>query len=84
MTMCGLSKQLVGPGRLPPFITFVGFRAILYLNFDTDVSHIGVLINCNTATFLTGSALIPLGLTWWQAVICESSSSQLFGRHQRI
>lgn len=30
----------------------------------------GLLINCNIATFLTGSALIPLGLTWWQAIIC--------------
>ncbi|KAH7153467.1 NCS1 nucleoside transporter family protein [Dactylonectria macrodidyma] len=29
-----------------------------------------LLINCNIATFLTGSALIPLGLTWWQAIIC--------------
>ncbi|KAF7585301.1 hypothetical protein BBP40_011297 [Aspergillus hancockii] len=28
-----------------------------------------LLINCNIATFLTGSALIPLGLTWWQAII---------------
>ncbi|KAL6863604.1 permease for cytosine/purines, uracil, thiamine, allantoin domain-containing protein [Trichoderma novae-zelandiae] len=27
-----------------------------------------LLINCNIATFLTGSALIPLGLNWWQAV----------------
>ncbi|KAK7417789.1 hypothetical protein QQZ08_011485 [Neonectria magnoliae] len=29
-----------------------------------------LLINCNIATYLTGSALIPLGLTWWQAIIC--------------
>lgn len=29
----------------------------------------GLLINCNIATFLTGSALIPLGLNWWQAII---------------
>ncbi|KAM0083670.1 hypothetical protein ACKRZS_004122 [Fusarium odoratissimum] len=28
-----------------------------------------LLINCNIATYLTGSALIPLGLTWWQAII---------------
>lgn len=28
-----------------------------------------MLINCNIATFLTGSALIPLGLNWWQAII---------------
>ncbi|QYT05374.1 hypothetical protein H0G86_012267 [Trichoderma simmonsii] len=28
-----------------------------------------LLINCNIATFLTGSALIPLGLNWWQAII---------------
>ncbi|KJK82723.1 hypothetical protein H634G_01860 [Metarhizium anisopliae BRIP 53293] len=28
-----------------------------------------LLINCNLSTFLTGSALIPLGLTWWQAII---------------
>uniref|UniRef100_A0A8H7NHT0 Uracil permease n=1 Tax=Bionectria ochroleuca TaxID=29856 RepID=A0A8H7NHT0_BIOOC len=28
-----------------------------------------LLVNCNIATFLTGSALIPLGLTWWQAII---------------
>lgn len=27
------------------------------------------MINCNIATYLTGSALIPLGLTWWQAII---------------
>lgn len=31
----------------------------------------GLLINCNITTYLTGSALIPLGLTWWQAFICE-------------
>ncbi|KAK9776186.1 putative NCS1 nucleoside transporter family protein [Seiridium cardinale] len=29
-----------------------------------------LLINCSIASYLTGSALIPLGLTWWQAVIC--------------
>ena len=29
----------------------------------------GLLINCNIATFLTGSSLIPLGLNWWQAII---------------
>ncbi|KAK8144861.1 hypothetical protein G3M48_005224 [Beauveria asiatica] len=29
-----------------------------------------LVINCNTTTFITGSALIPLGLSWWQAVIC--------------
>ncbi|POR39391.1 Chaperonin [Tolypocladium paradoxum] len=29
----------------------------------------GLLTNCNISTFLTGSALIPLGLTWWQAII---------------
>lgn len=30
---------------------------------------IGLLSNCNITTYLTGSALIPLGLTWWQAFI---------------
>ncbi|OLN87315.1 Uracil permease 2 [Colletotrichum chlorophyti] len=29
-----------------------------------------LLVNCNITTYLTGSALIPLGLTWWQAFIC--------------
>ncbi len=29
-----------------------------------------LLINASIATYLTGSALIPLGLTWWQAIIC--------------
>ncbi|KAF3764076.1 NCS1 nucleoside transporter family protein [Cryphonectria parasitica EP155] len=29
-----------------------------------------LLINTNISTYLTGSALIPLGLTWWQAFIC--------------
>ncbi|RDW82878.1 NCS1 nucleoside transporter family protein-2 [Coleophoma crateriformis] len=29
-----------------------------------------ILINANISTYLTGSALIPLGLNWWQAVIC--------------
>ncbi|KAL6233633.1 hypothetical protein BDW75DRAFT_251916 [Aspergillus navahoensis] len=28
-----------------------------------------LLINCSIATYLTGSSLIPLGLTWWQAII---------------
>ncbi|KAF4448576.1 hypothetical protein F53441_8053 [Fusarium austroafricanum] len=28
-----------------------------------------LLINCTIAAYLTGSALIPLGLTWWQAII---------------
>ncbi|OAA35742.1 NCS1 nucleoside transporter [Beauveria brongniartii RCEF 3172] len=32
----------------------------------------GLVINCNTTTFITGSALIPLGLSWWQAVICNA------------
>ncbi|KAH9227663.1 hypothetical protein K456DRAFT_1775036 [Colletotrichum gloeosporioides 23] len=29
-----------------------------------------LLVNCNITTYLTGSALIPLGLIWWQAFIC--------------
>ncbi|OIW25708.1 NCS1 nucleoside transporter family protein [Coniochaeta ligniaria NRRL 30616] len=29
-----------------------------------------LLVNTNISTYLTGSALIPLGLTWWQALIC--------------
>lgn len=29
-----------------------------------------LLTNTNISTYLTGSSLIPLGLTWWQAVIC--------------
>lgn len=37
----------------------------------------GLVINCNTTTFITGSALIPLGLSWWQAVICAYSSYHL-------
>ncbi|KAL4911463.1 hypothetical protein BDW74DRAFT_184788 [Aspergillus multicolor] len=28
-----------------------------------------LLINCNISSYLTGSSLIPLGLTWWQAII---------------
>ncbi|KGQ06715.1 Allantoin permease [Beauveria bassiana D1-5] len=36
-----------------------------------------LVINCNTTTFITGSALIPLGLSWWQAVICAYSSYHL-------
>ncbi|RDW93374.1 nucleobase cation symporter-1 family protein [Aspergillus mulundensis] len=28
-----------------------------------------LLINCNISSYLTGSSLIPLGLTWWQAFI---------------
>ncbi|EED18301.1 allantoin permease, putative [Talaromyces stipitatus ATCC 10500] len=28
-----------------------------------------VLINCNISTYMTGSSLIPLGLSWWQAII---------------
>lgn len=36
----------------------------------TDYFHgIGVLINCNISTYMTGSSLIPLGLSWWQAII---------------
>ncbi|KAL1849932.1 hypothetical protein VTK73DRAFT_9780 [Phialemonium thermophilum] len=29
-----------------------------------------LLTNTNISTYLTGSSLIPLGLTWWQALIC--------------
>lgn len=29
-----------------------------------------LLVNFSIASYLTGSALIPLGLTWWQAIIC--------------
>lgn len=42
---------------------------IVHLDFDLTDWRQGLLINCNIATFLTGSALIPLGLTWWQAII---------------
>ncbi|KAI1205191.1 NCS1 nucleoside transporter family protein [Annulohypoxylon truncatum] len=28
-----------------------------------------LLVNFSIATYLTGSALIPLGLTWWQAIV---------------
>lgn len=31
--------------------------------------NLGVLINCNISTYMTGSSLIPLGLSWWQAII---------------
>ncbi|KAH6648198.1 permease for cytosine/purines, uracil, thiamine, allantoin-domain-containing protein [Truncatella angustata] len=31
-----------------------------------------LLCNCSIAAYLTGSALIPLGLTWWQAIICKN------------
>jgi hypothetical protein len=30
---------------------------------------LGILINSNISTYLTGSSLIALGLTWWQAII---------------
>jgi NCS1 family nucleobase:cation symporter-1 len=30
---------------------------------------IGVLVNSNISTYMTGSSLIALGLTWWQAII---------------
>ncbi|KAM4066228.1 purine-cytosine permease family protein [Hirsutella rhossiliensis] len=36
-----------------------------------------LLINCTIATFLTGSSLIPLGLTWWQAIISISIGNLL-------
>ncbi|KAK8034103.1 hypothetical protein PG993_009098 [Apiospora rasikravindrae] len=32
-------------------------------------SNSWLLTNINISTYLTGSALIPLGLTWWQAII---------------
>jgi NCS1 family nucleobase:cation symporter-1 len=65
------------------FCTFqaMGCNSIFSILTLTFLIILGVLINCNTATFLTGSALIPLGLTWWQAIICESSSCQLFVRY---
>ncbi|KAK8113350.1 NCS1 nucleoside transporter family protein [Apiospora sp. TS-2023a] len=33
-------------------------------------SNSWLLTNINISTYLTGSALIPLGLTWWQAIVC--------------
>ncbi|KAK8003317.1 hypothetical protein PG989_003036 [Apiospora arundinis] len=33
-------------------------------------SNSWLLTNINISTYLTGSALIPLGLMWWQAIIC--------------
>lgn len=30
----------------------------------------GVLVNSNISTYITGSSLIALGLSWWQAIIC--------------
>jgi nucleobase:cation symporter-1, NCS1 family len=35
-----------------------------------EFNNYWLLINSNISTYLTGSALIPLGLTWWQAIIC--------------
>jgi NCS1 family nucleobase:cation symporter-1 len=29
----------------------------------------GVLVNSNISSYMTGSSLIALGLTWWQAII---------------
>lgn len=30
---------------------------------------LGILVNSNISTYMTGSSLIALGLTWWQAII---------------
>jgi cytosine/uracil/thiamine/allantoin permease len=40
-----------------------------HCNFRIHRDWLGVLINSNISTYITGSSLIALGLTWWQAVI---------------
>lgn len=40
-----------------------------YLADTFPNTNVGVLINCNISTCMTGSSLIPLGLSWWQAII---------------
>lgn len=35
----------------------------------SELTHSGVLINSNISSYMTGSSLIALGLTWWQAII---------------
>ncbi|KOS21920.1 Uracil permease [Escovopsis weberi] len=33
-----------------------------------------LLVNCNISSYIIGSALIPLGLSWWQAIIVGFSA----------
>jgi hypothetical protein len=54
-----------------PHVPQLLYRTLAILQGDRILTiKLGLLINCNIATYLTGSALIPLGLTWWQAFIC--------------
>ncbi|KAL4810957.1 permease for cytosine/purines, uracil, thiamine, allantoin-domain-containing protein [Aspergillus unguis] len=45
----------------------------------TAYNNYWLLINFSIATYLTGSSLIPLGLNWWQAVICIVLGNLLAG-----
>lgn len=51
------------------FITTVCCFSHTYGHRWLTRSVTGLLINCSIASYLTGSALVPLGLTWWQAII---------------
>jgi len=57
-------------------------RSIITVSIHSQISNVtddklilstGILVNSNISTYMTGSSLIALGLTWWQAIICKAT-----------
>ena len=81
-TMCDQSNPPVEHGDINPSTTSV-CRAIEMRidprsSMHSNFFYLGLLINCNISTFLSGSALIPLGLNYWQAIICMTLATTLY------
>lgn len=63
------SNAVVENGVSGPFKIIVWSVSSPLQFFRIYRDWLGVLINSNISTYITGSSLIALGLTWWQAVI---------------
>lgn len=66
-------KPIESERRSWGFWTFHNYCEQLFANtlsLTLTLTKKGILVNSNISTYLTGSSLIALGLTWWQAIIC--------------
>ena len=63
------SKQVAERGDSGP--STITVRNAYWTSHSEVLTGQGILINSNISTYLTGSSLIALGLTWWQALICQ-------------
>jgi NCS1 family nucleobase:cation symporter-1 len=64
-------KPIEASRRTWTFWTFHNYcKRLLIRRYQFMLIRKGILVNSNISTYLTGSSLIALGLTWWQAIIC--------------